>query len=76
MTFLEYMRGIDPNYLSKEHQRNFVERLDELQRVEPCDKPHTGDTPPCHTAKCYSDKGKQLVISEQMRRDRDSRREP
>lgn len=64
MTILDHMRSIDPSYGSQEHQRQFLERMERAQQLNPCMKDHSGDDPPTHVTKCYpSDKQGRMVGS-------------
>lgn len=46
--FKEAMLAIDPEYGSKEHQREFLRRYDERQTVAPCPTDHV------HENACYA----------------------
>lgn len=44
---VERLKSIDPDYGSQAHQRAFVERMEEAQRIAPCAKDHE------HATSCY-----------------------
>jgi len=53
MTVYEYLRSIDDQYGSQEHQRAFIARMARAQQMNPCTKDHTRDRPPTHRTACY-----------------------
>jgi hypothetical protein len=57
----ERLRSVDPNYGSQQHQRDFIARMDEVQRRAPCAKDHE------HAPSCYPDTVMRAVSDEQTR---------
>ena len=55
------LRGIDPNYGSQEHQRGYIDRLDECHRRAVCLADHE------HSFKCYPEDVVRAVNSEAAR---------
>ncbi len=43
--FVERMKTIDPNYGSQQHQKDAIERMEELQRRHPCPIDHEHELP-------------------------------
>lgn len=65
-------RSIDPNYGSQDHQRAFIERCEELQRIAPCSKDHSQDDPPEHRYSgndaCYPENAVRAVVEWQLKK--------
>jgi hypothetical protein len=74
--FTERMRATDRNYGSQQHQRDFVERMDELQRRHPCSIDHEHELPHSvkdgdkykHLPGCYPAGAVDAVIAKHVRR--------
>lgn len=47
--FLTRMLATDPKYGTQDHQRRYVERMAEAQRLAPCSEKHE------HNGRCYPD---------------------
>lgn len=62
MTIVEYMLSTDPEYLHRNHCREFLHRMTRAQELNPCTKNHSTDKPPCHVPACYpKDKNGRMV---------------
>jgi hypothetical protein len=60
MGFRDQMRRMFPNYGDQQHQRDFIERMDRMQHLAPCDKEHD------HEPSCYPQPIRDAVAREQM----------
>jgi len=63
MTLEDYLRSIDPEYGSQEHQRAFLARMARAEAANPCTRDHDEDKPPTHRTACYpSRRGRMLEV--------------